>query len=301
MDENTELDNSSEESTDTRDIVEAAFNAQEEDQQQELQQEQPEQQAEQESKPAHDPWSSWKKDAAEAMRSLPPEIQKHIIDRQDQFHNGLNQYKEAANYAKTLDKAITPYKDYLQQLGVTPEVAFPNLLKTERTLRTGSPAEKAEMFQKLAYDYGINLGELANAPYDAERMQLKQQMAYLQDQLQASQDFKQSHEDAQILDALNQFGQQHEHFDSVRETMADLLESGIAKTLDDAYAKAIRLNDDIFAKQQQASQAQIATQKAQQARQAAVQVRGAPTGVKNNPTPATTEEAVRMAMLQHGY
>ena len=300
MDSNTELDNSGEESTDTRDIVEAAFNAQEEDQQQETQ-EQPEEQVEQEVKPERDPWSSWKKDAAETMRGLPPEVQKHIIERQDQFHKGLEQYKEAASFARTIDKAITPYKDYLQQLGVTPEVAFPNLLKTERTLRTGSPAEKAEMFQKLAYDYGIDLRALSEAPYDAERMQLKQQMAYLQDQLQASQDFRQSHEDAQILDTLSQFGQQHEHFDAVRDTMADLLESGIAKTLDDAYAKAIRLNDDVFARQQQASQAHIATQKAQRAKQAAVQVKGAPTGVKNNPTPATTEDAVRMAMLQHGF
>ena len=292
--------------SDTRDIVEKAMNEHETAQEEvsEPVQAEPETQPEQ---PKHDPWKSWKKEAAEEMAKLPENVQKHIIERQDQFHKGLEQYKEAANYAKTIDKSIAPYKEYLSQLGVTPEVAFPNLLKTERTLRIGSPQEKVEMFQKLAHDYGIDLGALANIPYDSNLAQLKAQKEWLESQLQASQDFRQSHEDTQIQSAIDDFGSQHPHFEDVRLTMADLLDKGLATDLSDAYAKAIRLDETVFAKvqaQQQANsktaQLSRANQAAQAAKQSAVQVKGSPVGVKNQAAPKSTEDAVRMAFMAHG-
>ena len=241
------------------------------------------------------------------MSKLPDNIQKMVMEREDQFHKGIEMYKEAANFARSIDKAISPYKDYLSQLNVAPDVAFSNLLKTEKTLRTGSAQDKVEMFQKLAHDYGINLEVLAGIPYDAQQAQLKQQLAWTQEQLQASQDFKQSHEDAQIQSVIEDFGSQHEFFADVREKMADLLDSGLAHDLQDAYAKAIRLDDDVFAKYQAKQQvnsktAQLskANQAAQAAKQSAVQVKGSPIGVKNQAAPKSTEDAVRMAFLAHG-
>ena len=296
-----------EQPSDTRDIVEKAMTEHETAQEESVQPEPVQAETVQDEQPKRDPWKSWKKEAAEEMAKLPDNVQKYIIERQDQFHKGLEQYKEAANYAKTIDKSIAPYKEYLSQLGVTPEVAFPNLLKTERTLRIGSPQEKVEMFQKLAHDYGIDLGVLANIPYDANLAQLKAQKEWLESQLQASQDFKQSHEDAQLQSVLDDFGSQHEFFDDVRMQMADLLDSGLATDLSDAYAKAIRLNDDVFAKAQAKQQANSKTaqlsranQAAQAAKQAAVQVKGSPVGVKNQAVPKSTEDAVRMAFLAHG-
>jgi hypothetical protein len=234
------------------------------------------------------------------MSKLPENVQKHIIERQDQFHKGLEQYKEAANYAKSIDKAISPYKEYLGQLGVSPEVAFPNLLKTERTLRIGSPAEKVEMFQKLAHDYGIDLRALADVPFDPQLAQYKQQLEWTQNQLQASQDFRQSHEDAQILGSIEEFGARHEFFDDVRNDMADLLEKGLAQSLDEAYAKAVRMNEAVFNKSMARTNLNNADQAAKAAKAAAVSVKGSPVGVKNQSAPKTTEDAVRWAMAQHG-
>ena len=222
-------------------------------------------------------------------------------------HKGIEMYKEAAGFAKTIDKAISPYKDYLKQLNVSPEVAFPNLLKTEKTLRTGSPQEKVEMFQKLVYDYGIDLGQLANIPYDANYHRLKSQLEWTQSQLDVASNFRQSHEDAQIQSSIEDFGQQHEYFEDVRLLMADLLDSGMATDLNDAYAKAVRLDENAFkklqAKQQAESQRQQlneADKAAKIAKASAVSVKGSPVGAKTTATPATTEDAVRMAMRLHG-
>lgn len=257
--------------------------------------------------PERSPWKSWKADAAKVMEKLPEEAQKYIIERQDQFHKGIEQYKEAANYAKTIDRAISPYKDYMSNLGVTPDVAFTNLLKTEHTLRMGSYQEKAEMLQKLAHDYQIDMNSLAGVPYDPNMHNLKSQLEYTQSQLQASQNFRQSQEDVQIQSSIDEFAQSHEHFTDVQATMADLLERGFANDLDDAYAKAIRLDDNVFNKTVAQQQSGVnrqnlvqANQAAQAAKAAAVSVKGAPAGVTRSVMPASTEDAVRQAMRLHG-
>lgn len=258
-------------------------------------------------KPERDPWKSWKKEAQEDLRKLPEKVQKHIIERQEQFHRGIEQYKEAANYAKTIDKSIAPYKEYLNRLGVSPEIAFPNLLKTESTLRLGSEQEKVEMIQKLIHDYGINMEALASVPFDPEMARLKSQLDFTRAQLEASNSFRQSHEDAQITSHIEDFAQGREFFEDVRMLMADLLDRGLATDLDDAYAKAIRLDESIFQKMQSSQLANSqrqnlsrADQAAKAAKAAAVSVKGSPVGVKTTVAPASTEEAVRMAMRQHG-
>ncbi len=312
MSENEVIDDSIEQveetpvvdSTDTRDIVEKAYEQVE-------QQEEPEKELAPEAVPEvkaeRDLWKSWKPEAAEKLRGLPEDVQKMIADRQDQFHNGLEQYKDAANYAKTIDKSIAPYKEYMSQLGVTPEVAFPNLLKTEKTLRTGSPQEKVEMFQKLAYDYGINLEILAGIPYDVNTHNLKQQLDWTKSQLNEASSFKQSQEDVQIQSSIDDFGQQHEYFEDVRFIMADLLDNGLATDLNDAYAKAIRLDEGVYqkqqVKQQVGSQRQAITQADQAAKAAkasAVSVKGSTVSAKTTVLPVTTEDAVRQAMKVHG-
>ena len=309
MDENEVLDDSSQtaeetavtesEPTETRDII--AQELEKAESKEEESSQPPEPEAPQEAtRPQRDPWKSWKKEAAAELSKLPSNIQNFIIERQEQFHRGIEQYKEAANYAKTIDKSIHQYKDYLNQLGVTPEVAFPNLLKTEHTLRMGSPQEKAEMLQKLAHDYGIDLGQLASLPYDANLHQLKSQLDYTKSQLEASNSFRQSHEDAQIQGHIEDFAQGREFFEDVRLLMADLLDRGLATDLDDAYAKAVRMDESVFAKSQSRTRLTQADQAAKAARAAAVSVKGSPVGGKTQAAPTSTEDAVRMAMRQHG-
>ena len=310
----TIIDNSAEsapvveEPTDTRSIVERELDKAEQAQDPEPEPEkEPEAKAAEPAKQDRNPWQSWKKDAQEKLNKLPKDVQDVILERQEQFHRGIEQYKEAANYAKTIDKSIAPYKEYMQSLGVTPEVAFPNLLKTEYTLRMGSPQDKVEMLQKLAHDYQIPMEALASVPFDPEMARLKSQLDYTRAQLEASNSFRQSHEDTQIQSHINEFAEGREYFEDARLLMADLLDRGLATDLDDAYDKAIRLDANLFNKVQQAQALKAqknslaqANQAAKAAKAAAVSVKGSPSGVKTQVAPATTEDAVRMAMRQHG-
>ena len=258
-------------------------------------------------KPARNPFSAWKKEAQEKLSGLPPEVQELIIEREGQFHKGIEKYKSEAHLARNIEKAIAPHKDYMLQLGVTPEIAFANLLQTERTLRTGSKEQKAALFRQLAHDYQIDASEVAQMPFDPQMHQLQSELAQLRNQMGSTQASQQSAEVGQIEQTIEQFAQSHEYFDDVKLHMADLLDKGFATDLDDAYTKAVRLNDDVFSKFQatqfensKRQEALKADQAAKAAKAAAVSVRGAPTGATHNPTPSTTEEAVRMAMRQHG-
>lgn len=260
----------------------------------------------QEPQPTRNPWHSWKKEAQTALGSLPPETQQMIQEREEQFHRGIEQYKSFANEGKRYSKIMAPYMDYLNQLQVTPDQAIPRLIETERVLRTADPQQRNQMFLQLAHDYGINVQDLTNTHFDPYRYQLEQRLAEQQAQLQTLSQSRQMAEEAAMSQSIDQFAAQHEHFEDVRELMADLLDRGFANTLDEAYAKAIRMNDDVYARtvQQQSPQQNTGLMRSQKAVQAAkaasVSVKGAPTGVTRQPEPKTTEDAVRAAFAAMG-
>jgi len=266
----------------------------------------PQEESEQKSQePDRNPFAAWKKPAQEALRALPPETQQYIVEREQQFHKGIQQYKEDAQKGRSLGNALAPHLEYLQQLQVAPEVAISKLIAVEKTLRTSDPQTKAKEFVRLAHDYGIDLNSLTSVPFDPYHHQLEQRLAQQQAALNQITQSRQMAEEAQLGQTIEQFAQTHEHFDDVRETMADLLDKGFASDLNDAYAKAVRLNDDVFSRVSQQPTQQVnpvlrANEAAKAAKASAVSVKGSPTGVSRAPEPKTTEEAVRQAMANLG-
>lgn len=253
---------------------------------------------------ARNPWASWKKEAQSALSQLPPETQRMIQEREEQFHKGIEQYKQDAYQGRSLNKALAPHLEYLNQVGVAPEQAISTLIQAEKLLRTSDPQTKTQMFMKLAHDYGIDVNSLTNVPFDPYKYQLEQQLASQQAMLQQITQSRQIAEEAQLGQTIEQFAQGHEYFDEVRETMADLLDKGLAADLNDAYTKAVRLNDDVFSRTTQNSgqvnPIQRANNAAKAAKAAAVSVKGSPNGGLRPSEAKSTEEAVRNAMAALG-
>lgn len=257
-----------------------------------------------ESKPVRNPWASWKREAQSVLSALPPDTQRLIQEREEQFHKGIEQYKSDAQYGRTLNRALSPHMEYLNQIGVSPDVAIDKLIQAEKMLRTSDPQTRVQAFMKLAHDYGVDPNSLTNVPFDPYKYQLEQQLASQQAMLQQITQSRQVAEEAQLGQTIEQFAQTHEYFDEVRETMADLLDKGLASDLNDAYSKAVRLNDDVFSRTTQNSgqvnQIQRANNAAKAAKAAAVSVKGSPTGGMKATEAKSTEEAVRNAMAALG-
>jgi hypothetical protein len=110
------------------------------------------------------------------------------------------------------------------------------------------------MFQKLIGDYKIPAqlavqgpdGQwqlLAQQPYQAPQQQAPDVRKTVQEILQ----------EERVKQDVETFGSTHPHYETVRGTMAGLLQSGLAENLEDAYEAALRhpRHADIYEAQQQ--------------------------------------------------
>jgi hypothetical protein len=246
--------------------------------------------------------------AREVLSKLPADVQKIIDAREEKFHKGIEGYKQAANFAQNVGKILAPDVQYLQQYNITPDQFLTRLVTAERQLRSNDPRVKLNAAHAIMQDYGVDLGMLTQTQYDPKLQQLQNENMHYRSYLEQAQASRQSAEVDQAREMISEFGQSREFFDQLKPVMADLLDKGLATTLDEAYAKAIRLDETVF-QQYQAKQLEElkkqdslkANQAAQAAKAAAVSVRGgSPSGISHAQTPANTQEAVRFAMEQLG-
>jgi hypothetical protein len=107
------------------------------------------------------------------------------------------------------------------------------------------------MFHRLAQDYGIQLnqGEMQQQQIDPYTQQLMQQLQQMNQEVGTIKSRYEQEENNRLMSEINRVATNVEkfpHFESVRETMAQLLEKGYAQDLEGAYAKAVRLQDDVW-------------------------------------------------------
>jgi hypothetical protein len=217
--------------------------------------------------------SAWKKEMWEHWDRLDPSVQAYLQQREQEYQRGVSAYKNEWEQARPFTEAVQPFLPILQQHGIRPENWIRQLGMAHQILALGQPHEKVEMFRRLMADYQVPLEALQGGPQDAQAAQQYQSMHpvierlmrvegtltnYLTSQEQAAQ--------AATLAEVESFSKDKEHFEAVRETMAGLLQSGVADDLQGAYDKALRLHDDLWretqAKAQQAEADRIAQEKA---------------------------------------
>lgn len=216
---------------------------------------------------------------AEEIRLLTAEAER----RENDFHKGLSEFKSHGERAKSYDQAVAPFNSYLEQLKIDAPTAIHHLLKTEYTLRTADPVTKANEFARLAREYGVDLNQINEPPdQDPQIAYLMKQIQDLQSAQQQTYNQYQQQELAKANTIIEQMANDVDnfpHFEAVRGDMADLLESGKAKSEKEAYEMAVWMRPDIRTTllDQQRAEAQrkvIDAAQAQKAKAAAVSVKG---------------------------
>ena len=260
--------------------------------------------------------TTWKKDLlplwdkiAKGETLSKDESKKHLEylnQRENEFKKGVSVYKAEAERAKALEEAINPFVPELQSQGIHPAAWINNLGRAHMMLVKGTPQQKREMFHTLARDYGVNLNESnePQQPVDAYTQQLMQQLYQVNQEVSTIKGRFEQEEQARLSNEIERVRSDKErfpHFDLVREEMAQLLELGKAQNLETAYTKAVRMNDEVWAVEQdrllsfakkQASQSQ------QVARAKATAV--SPKSVTPNGTQAKVEAKDRRSLLMAG-
>lgn len=249
------------------------------------------------------PPASWKKDYHEVWAKADPRMQEYAWQREEQMRAGVEPLLTKAQFADQMNEALQPYMETIRGLGMTPDKAVAALMQADHTLRNSDPQTKLQYFQQLAQSYGINLGavpQTQSGQVDPMVYQLQNELNKVRGEVMGWKQQQEMAENQTLLNEISQFSQKAEHFEEVRPAMIQLLQSGIAQTLDEAYDKAVRLNPDLFEQVSKAKQAELVARQAKEANKAAKAARAAAVSVRSATPGANTapKSADRRALLE---
>jgi hypothetical protein len=193
--------------------------------------------------------STWSKEAAAEWGEIKPHIQAEILKREQDIFAGLEQYKSRAEIGDRYEGVIAEFRPILEAEQIDPVEMFGNFAANHYLLSRGTPEQKLTIATNLMAHYGIDIEQvqqrLFNAPeVNPEVEELKAKIA----QLEAGVNTITSRETAQTRQA---FAQQietfasdpaHPYFDEVSNDIATFLKTGVSKTLEEAYDKAVYAN-----------------------------------------------------------
>ena len=243
------------------------------------------------------PPTSWKKEYHEAWQSADPRLQQYAWQREEEMRRGIEPLKSKAAFADEINQVLDPYLPTIQQLGINPSKAIEGLLRADHTLRTSPPEVRRAYMMQLANAYGVDIGNGQGMPKGQTQQSVDPNYYMLQNELQNIRgevtSWKQQQEraiDESILSEINVFANKAEHFEEVRPAMIQLLQSGYSETLEDAYNKAIRLDDQLFESIQGRRQAETDARKRASADKAAKAAKAAAVSVRSS-TPGTQPKA----------
>lgn len=188
---------------------------------------------------------------------LSPEVQQEFVRLESTQQKGMQKIAEDARFGQTLREVVSPHEATFKALGIDAPRAVDALLKADYTLRTAHPREKAQYLLQLAKNYGADMSVFQPAPVDgqtpAQQPQVDPAVAAMWNRLQQieqSQHQQQTEreriETEQASSSIEAFRNdpKNEFFEDVREDMAILINSGRAKTLQEAYDMATYANPE---------------------------------------------------------
>jgi hypothetical protein len=257
----------------------------------EVAQDEPEEETEEiEEKPALARPSTWKKEylpiwdkltnGEQLSKEESLKLAEYSNQRESEYKKGVSTYKAEADRARSLEDAIAPFQEEFQQQGISPAAWINNLGRAHMILTKAPYEQKVQVFQRLAQDYGIQLNNegIAQQQNDPYTQQLMNQLNMVNQEVSTIKNRFQQEEYSRLNNEITKYSSNKvdfPHFDVVREEMAQLLELGKAQDLETAYKKAVRMNDDVWALEQDrllkdAKQQAVKAQQVQKAKAAAV-------------------------------
>lgn len=239
------------------------------------------------------PPASWKKDYHETWNLADDKLKQYAWQRESEMKAGVEPLISKAQFADQMQEVLNPYMNTIQGLGIDAPKAVKALMEADHALRYSTPQEKRQYFARLAQSYGVNLNEMGNdlpqQAVDPTIYALQNELNNVRGEVMGWKQQQEQQQNQALLGEINNFSQKAEHFEEARPAMIQLLQSGMATDLNDAYDKAIRLNPELFDAVQSGRQAEADAAKraaanvaAKRARAAAVSVKGSTPGTVTN-------------------
>lgn len=243
--------------------------------------------------------SSWKKEYWDHWEKIDPSLAEYLNQRESEFAKGVSTYKTEWERAKPILSALDPFMSEMQKHGISPDQWISQMGGWHARMVNADPQTKLQEFQRIAQHYGVPLQALfqqgGEAPQaDPQAQWLAQQVNELRGKLQSFETTQQEKEQQMLQAQLAEFAAANPHYEQVRETMAGLLQAGLASDLKEAYDAALRhpRHQDLYQAEQETLQREKEAKAAEEKRAAASRARAAAVQVKGTtPGAPTTGEA----------
>lgn len=251
------------------------------------------------------PPQSWKGDAKKVWDTLPLNVRQEVARREREMLPVMQQASTDRQRIQQIVEVITPHRERIQNMyGGDPVAAIGNLLQAEQMLTTAPMQQRAEFVAKMIQQYKVDIhaldAALVGQPMPEQVRQqstieqlLEQKLAPFQQFLQSQQQREQQQyrqQQEQVNSTVHDMATdpRYPYFNEVRSDMADIVElgarRGVAISLEQAYARAVRMNDDVFQATSVRDSTQGATNAALEAHRAAQAAKGASVSVSGSPT-----------------
>lgn len=195
---------------------------------------------------------SWSKEIAPEFTKLAKPVQEYIRKREEDFTNGISQYKQAADYGNAVHAVIQPYMAHLNSKGADVSNTLKFLLNADYLLATGTPERKSAFIRQVMKDSGITTEMLGAEPQQksADVEALERQITEMGGTLNQFQTAQLNERQQVIAKAVDTFAADPKNI-YFKELSADIVKLiGVGYTLEDAYEKAMWANPATRAKEQ---------------------------------------------------
>lgn len=248
--------------------------------------------------------ASWKAEEKAAWATVPQQARAAIMRREQETQRVLSATADARRLQSDFQQAIHPFMPLMEAHGVAPIPAIVGLLQMRAALEVGSKEQKAQLVSNLVRQFGVDINALDGflssshgqppvAPptrVDPRSIPELAPLFSLAEQVSAAQAAK--------LDTQFEPIEKLPHYETVRETMADLMEAaamrGKTMTLQNAYNLACGLDPALAGTQPTAGNTTSTSEAAAilaRSRKAASSVAGAP---KTSPTAKPTDRRAQI-------
>ncbi len=198
---------------------------------------------------------SWAKDVHPIWEKIDPKGQEYIEKRERDFLDGLEQYKGAAQFARSVQDVLTPYQPLLQQRGLDAPAVIRDLMQTYTALTQGTPEQRQQAWRQVAENLKIPMpgnGSEPVAQVDPRIQALEQQFQQVQQALTMQQQSALQAATEKATSDVTAFADDpaHAHFDECFEEIIKFIKAG--DSLQEAYDKAVWANPVTREKHKQA-------------------------------------------------
>jgi hypothetical protein len=245
---------------------------------------------------------SWRPAVRELYGKIPAEAQAEIERREKEFATNLQESAQARKHFEEIREVIRPYEADMMASGYSVPKALAEWAQLSHTMHRGSPQQKAALAAHLINSMGGDeVIDAINAARQGQPMggpQAQRQPAGMNEQ-QLEAWFQRKAQAAQMQRRQQEITafRQREFWTDVEPVAMKLLETGLAKDLEEAFSKAKALDPEIASIERQreaANAAQNGNASVQRAKLAASSVKSSPaTGVPANGASLDVEDVFR--------